>query len=79
MFSLPVFPSERKPAWLRASSPVAAPASDHAAEKALSGIAIAKRTMYKGLGLDPGLLYNLLHLVQRQFPCRDDPCDAVPL
>ena len=77
--SLPVFPSERKPTWLRTASPVAAPASDHAAEKTLSGIAIAKRTMYKGLDLDPGLLYDLLHLVQRQLPRRDDSCDAVPL
>ena len=35
--------------------------------------------MYKGLDLDPGLLYDLPYLVQRQLPRRDDPCDTVPL
>ena len=76
--SLPVFPSERKPTWLRTASPVAAPASDHAAEKALSGIAIAKRTMYKGLDLDP--VSSMICCTRpATVPRRDDSCDAVPL
>ena len=54
----------RKTAWLRASSPVSAPASDQTGHQALSGIAVAQRSMNKAFDFQSCGFVNLLNLCQ---------------
>ena len=67
----------RQPARLGALSPVAAPAPDHTAQKALPGITVAERSVDKALDLQPGLLPDLPYLPKRELPRRHHPCDAL--
>ena len=54
----------RKTAGLRASSPVSAPASDQTGHQALSGIAVAQRSMNKAFDFQSCGFVNLLDLCQ---------------
>ena len=67
----------RKTARLCALSSVAAPSTDHTAEKTLAGITIAQCSMYKTFHLQSRLSLHITDFPERKFSRRHDSRDSV--
>lgn len=62
-----------KTAWLCTSSAIAASTPDHTAHQTLSGITVAKGTMYKCLNLNACPSFHICNLRQIKFTGRYNP------
>ena len=73
----PIRKAVLQPAGLCTSSPVSAAATDHAAQKALTGIGIAQGPVHKHFDLKAGLILHLTDLIKAELSGQNQPPDAM--